>query len=102
MGLVYRAESRYTVDCKMVVQLPELMGVGISSGWPDTSVCLCKQYMYTVQNCTILYTMNTRLYIASLKTEPGYMPKHIAHAYRARVTLRARAKVTRISQAGSR
>ena len=29
----------------MVVQLHELMGVGILSGWPDTSMYLCKHYV---------------------------------------------------------
>ena len=47
LGLERSTSQRYltgTVDCKMVVQLYQLIGVGISSGWPDTSVQLCKQY----------------------------------------------------------
>ena len=44
----------------MIVQLHELVGVGISSGWPDTSMYLCKQYVYTAMlyYTIIIYTLH--------------------------------------------
>ena len=141
-----------SVDCKMVVQLHELMGVGsvlpkdyrpkyripfdvgngitkkllygyklhlhhallsclkfclgrtlvgISGGWPGTSVYLCKQYMPT--SCAIPYTIHCTMLvyysyaIASLARSLGV----IAHAYRARVELKVCAKVTCTSYTGS-